>query len=510
MKKIIFIFVSLSSLVISSCSLNTKPEDFIAPEYYYNTEGQCNLALTAIYDKMNYQYATQLCTNFDTADEMWAGGTTNQTWLNDFYSNNSDVVSLWQRLYDGIERANMLLSNIDDVQMSEEIRKVIKGEAKFLRAYYYFMLVQNFGDVPLKTTPTASASDVYYPRTPASEVYDFIYNEMVEAEGTVRPITDYAYAERVSQSAVQGMLARVCLYMAGFPNNKTEKYQDALKWSEKLIQSGLHSLNPDYSQVFINLIQDKYDTNESIWEIGFRTTGATDSYYEFGEMGNTNGIAQNMPEYGMSTGSYRVQQYLWMKYEPGDTRRDWAIAPFYYKSNTSEKVFIDNSAVYDRYIGKYRREYELTPAESKQKRANGTNYPLLRYPDVLLMAAEAENEVNGPTAKAHQYLNEVRTRAHAPIYTGISGKDEFRTIIQDERSRELCFEGLRKMDLKRWGIMIPVMKALSVYIKATYTNATSKERASKACDNVSEQHYYFPIPQREMNLNKLLTQNPGW
>ena len=512
MKKILIIFIVMSSLFISSCKLDTVPEDFIAAQFYYTTEAQCDLALTGIYDKMNYQFAALIGINFDTADEMWAYGTTD-AWTNVFYSSNSDVSAFWQILYDGIERANMLLAKIDDAQITDQTHKNrIKGEAKFLRAFYYFMLVQNWGDVPFKTKPTASATDIYYPRTPASEIYDFIYKEMVEAEGLVRPVTEYTYAERVSQSTVQGVLARVCLYMAGFPNNNTAKYKDALTWSEKVIQSGFHSLNPDYKQVFINLIQDKYDLKESIWEIGFKATSVADPYYEFGEIGNLNGISQTIVTNGMASGSFWAHWFLWWKYAPGDTRRDWAIAPFTYQgNNTLIKVPFDTTLVYNnRNIGKYRREYELTPAGSKQKRANGTNWPLLRYSDILLMAAEAENELNGPTVKALQYLNTVRARAQASLFMDIPSKEAFRTILQDERSRELCFEGFRKQDLKRWKIMIPTMKALAVYVRQTCPNSTIIGRACLPLDNVTEQHYYFPIPLREMNLNKLLTQNPGW
>ena len=512
MEKKIIVLIALSSMLISSCSLNTEPEDFVAPEYYYKTKDECEMALTAIYDRMNYSFAAKISINFDTADEMWAYGTRG-TWINIIYSNDSDVSSFWQLLYDGIERANMLLARIDDAQMDETERARIKGEAKFLRAFYYFHLVQNWGDVPFKIQPTSSSSDIYYPRTPASEIYDFIYNEMVEAEAMVRPITEYSYAERVTQSAVQGILARVCLYMAGFPNNKTDKYKDALEWSEKLIQSGFHALNPDYSQVFINLIQDIYDTKESIWEIGFKTTGLTDPYSEYGEVGNLNGIAQSFLGYGMASGSYYAMVSLWRKYQPGDKRRDWAIAPFSYKynSNPPEKVYFDTTKLnMSQNIGKYRREYELTPSGSQQKRANCTNQPLLRYADVLLMAAEAENEVNGPTGKALQYLNEVRSRANASLISAVSDKETFRKIIQDERTLELCFEGVRKQDLKRWGILIPTMKDLAVFIRQTYTNATNVQRATLACDNMTEQFFYYPIPQRDMNLNKLLIQNPGY
>lgn len=512
MKKIIKFIAASCILIFSGCSLNTEPEDFISPAYFYSTVAECDQALTAVYDKMNYSFVNLIMAPIDAADEMWAAGSTTGTWLYYFYSNDGNVATLWSTLYDGIERANMLLANIDRAEIDETQKNRIKGEAKFLRAYYYFLLVQNWGDVPFKTEPTKSAADVYYARTPQTEVYDFIYNEMVEAEGLVRPISEYTYAERVTQSAVQGFLARVSLFMAGFPINDTEKYKDALAWSEKAIQSGLHSLNPDYSQVFINLIQDKYDIKESIWEVGFRWVANTDPYFEFGEVGNTNGIAQNILGYGMATGQYLVYQSLWNKYESTDTRRDWAIAPFNYKynSNPPVKVFYDNTKILDRHIGKFRREYELTPLQSQQKRANPTNWPLLRYSDVLLMAAEAENEVNGPTAKALQYLNEVRARANASLITTVAGKEGFREVLQEERSRELCFEGLRKMDLRRWGILVPRMKEVLNYVQTTYTNATSKTRASVPGTNISEQHLYFPIPLREMNLNNLLTQNPGW
>ena len=153
MKKILSIFIVISSLFVSSCKLDTIPEDFIAAQFYYTTEAQCDLALTGIYDKMNYQFAALIGINFDTADEMWAYGTTD-AWTNVFYSSNSDVSAFWQILYDGIERANMLLAKIDAAQITDQTHKNrIKGEAKFLRAFYYFMLVQKLGRCSTKNKP---------------------------------------------------------------------------------------------------------------------------------------------------------------------------------------------------------------------------------------------------------------------------------------------------------------------------------------------------------------------
>ncbi|HVI43685.1 MAG TPA: RagB/SusD family nutrient uptake outer membrane protein, partial [Chitinophaga sp.] len=269
--------VCLLSLVIlgglSSCMkiLDTKPTDVQSVTDYYKTEKELDNALTGIYDALGKEQPGYLITLFSTVDEMFTSNVTGLT-IFDYDPGLLTVYTVWQRFYQGIERANMLLANIDKPQIDEDRRKVIKGEAKFLRAYLYFMLVQNFGDVPLKLKPTASVDDIYYERTPADEVYTFIVKEMMEAESLVKPITAYSYGGRVTQSAVRGMLARVNLYWAGFPTNKPDKYKDALAWAKKVIDSGYHHLNPDYAQVFINLIQNKYETKESIWELEFYTT----------------------------------------------------------------------------------------------------------------------------------------------------------------------------------------------------------------------------------------------
>src|SRR5690606_29983150 len=136
---------------------------------------------------------------------------------NDVLANDALVGAFWRKLYEGVDRANALLSNIDKPDMDESRREVIRGEALFLRAYYYFLLVSNFGDVPLKLAVSTSPTETDYSRTPAKEVYAQIVKDMTEAEARVLPITDLNYGGRISKSAVQGILARVHLYMSGYP-----------------------------------------------------------------------------------------------------------------------------------------------------------------------------------------------------------------------------------------------------------------------------------------------------
>ncbi|HVI44812.1 MAG TPA: RagB/SusD family nutrient uptake outer membrane protein, partial [Chitinophaga sp.] len=230
-------------------------------------------------------------------------------------------------------------------------------------------------------------------------------------------------------------------------------------------------------------------------------------FQERGVLGVSNGITQNNVALGYSNGQFNVYEKLYRKFEVKDVRRDWAIAAYRYAGdNGPDKVNWTDTQIYNRKVGKFRREYE--PVSDKVKNETGTNQPLLRYADVLLMAAEAENEINGPSAIAYQYLNEVRARAKASLITGISDRDAFRSIIQDERYRELCFEGFRRNDLIRWGILVPTMKALANSI--AQTAPVSFKYASRAGDNISDKHKYLPIPQRELALDNLLKQNPGW
>ena len=546
MKKVNYRYTILIGVLcfLTACvDLDTKPTDMVTSKTYFSTQTEVESALSGIYNTFRegilYGGGDCLISMFDVTDQMWSGYNDTPAAMN-YLASETRVNSLWWILTRGIERANVLLDKIDGPAMNDSVRTVIKGETKFLRAYYYFLLVQNFGAVPLKTAPTASVNDIYIERTAADKVYDFVYKEMKESEAMVRSVTALNQAGSVNKSAVQGILARVSLAWAGFPNNATQTdeqikthYADALFWSEKVINSGLHSLNPDYAQVFINLIQNKYDLKESIWEVEFYTDGASGVYGAqlAGNLGVNNGINQNLTPYGYSGAQYKAQPKLYFMFEDNaqykDVRRDWSIADFRYNTPKNGGVnygpdtellvkaypppVVDKRFFVERWIGKYRRSYELLDNSAKIKNSNGTNFPLLRYADVLLMAAEAENELNGPTAKASDYLNQIRNRAKASPVIGIGQKDEFRKIIQDERFMELCFEGQRRTDLIRWGILVQTLRDMVDYNKKGYGSLGSYDPRCNTCGiNVSEKYYYLPIPTREMSLNSRLTQNPGW
>lgn len=516
MKKIIILFIIIGSVTLPSCKkiLDTKPQDFLSPVTYYQTEDQLNIALTGVYATLSnlntYGNSMQAFMGLD-ADEGYFRRTGGVQVYNVVPSDNL-IKNLWGTFYRGINNANMLLENINKPSMDEQKRGVIKGEALFLRAYFYFILVSNFGDVPLKLTSTASPSEPQLARTPAKEVYDQILKDMTEAEALVNPIDKIGFGGRVSKSAVEGVLARVCLYMAGNPINDVSKYNDARAWALKVINSGLHDLNPSYRQVFINYAQDKYDIKESIWEVEF-WGNSVPPYSQGGRVGTNFGVLYNgiTTNSGVSFGWVMCTDWLYYSYAAGDLRRDWTIAP--YTLSNGNEIPRPLPVKLNRYAAKWYRKYELS--SSDKKNANTPqNFALLRYSDILLMFAEAENELNGPTPAAYEALNQVMRRALGkPVHTPSPAtdlknmdKNSMLAYIQQERSRELAYEGLRKRDLVRWGIFLPRMQVgIAEFSRDMPTSALVEY-----FKNASARDVLWPIPEIEIGLNNKLVQNPGW
>jgi hypothetical protein len=515
MKKYTYILLLTGILGMLSCNalLNTEPEDFISPSNTFKTEAQLNYALTGVYELLSHTnlYSVNYISMIGSeADEGYYRGAslTSGPQIYSFGPSDVTVTNMWMTLYEGIGRANTVLAYINKPAMDERRRAQIKGEALFLRAYYYFLLAIHWGDVPLTLEPAVKPEGNSIPRSPLTKVYGQIVKDLTEAEPIVYPIKDLKYGGRANQSAVRGLLSRVYLHWAGYPLKDESKYEDAGYWAAKVMdpQEG-HELNPSYEQVFKNYSSDKYDIKESIFEVEF-WGNLVDAYHAVGRVGNVNGVQTNNEATGFAYGYIRATPKLYNLYGGGeDLRRDWAICPFYYDDNGQK---VQRSLIYERSCGKFRREYEVV--SPKHKLGTPINFPVIRYSDILLMFAEADNEINkAPSAEGYEALNQVRRRAygkdpHTPDITiDISGKDypEFQQIVREERARELCYEALRKYDLIRWGIFVREMKAVLPTLPGGvfYTAAFS---------NVTDRNVLFPIPTRELSLNRALTQNSGW
>lgn len=433
------IYILLPVLVcLTGCKkfLTTEPTSTLAPEDYYSSTNLTS-ALAGVYNPLFQStvygsamyYTLGACT-----DEGFYGGsgrtlTTGVPVYNFDYS-NSDVNGFWTSLYTGIERANELMYYVSATDSNATTRAVY-GEALFLRAYYHFLLVSNFGDVPLHIARTSDVSNVNMPRTPSTQVYAQILKDMKEAESRVFTATSLGHSGRVSRTAVEGILARVYLTMAGYPLNQgLPAYDSARTYANKVVASGEHSLNSSYSQVFINEAADVYDVKECMWEADFSGNNLS-TQQTGGRLGNLNGIPfTSAATYSNVTGSsdylYLDTGYsyafiwatakLYNLYSVSDARRDWAIQCFNYTVTTTTtpprvtRTPLTGAFVYNRTSAKWRRNYEVV--YTKNKNYTPENFPILRYSDVLLMLAEAEFQVNGSTAVALNAINQVRERGY--------------------------------------------------------------------------------------------------
>jgi len=421
MEKILVFILSLQ-FVFLSCNkfLDKKPLDAIAPDNYYKTSQELSRALTGVYDILGRAelYGSSIPIDFSMGtDEAYSNiNGASGILVNQFDPSNPVINNIWNSLYTGIDRANLLLEKLDASNADSATKSVTRGEALFLRAYYHFVLVSFFGDVPLKLTSTQSVINVSLPRTPSTVIYDQITKDMIEAEGRVRTATEVKTGGRISKSAVRGILARVYLYWSGYPLN-AKKYDEVLKWAQMVNQNVEHSLNPDYRSIFINYAQDKYDIKESIWEVEFYFPGAN-TYTEGSRLGNINGVQCSNLDTGYSYGQMNGTAKLFNSYGGTltyclDNRRDWVMANYKLGGTNPIRTQITGGNLYDRNSAKWRREYE--PYAAKDKNFTNQNFPLLRYSDVLLMIAEADNELNGPQSLGINAINSVRQRSYKSI-----------------------------------------------------------------------------------------------
>ncbi|WP_418991784.1 RagB/SusD family nutrient uptake outer membrane protein [Alistipes sp.] len=535
------IIILLGVLLFPSCSLlDIEPQDFVTPSNYYNNEEEMNTALNGIYATLanTTLFGNNLLGRMGlSADIGYESYSSDYGSVGDYDVSPTDakILNYWRDLYDGIGRANMLIKYIDKPQLDRKTRDNILGQALFLRAYYHFLLVVRFHHIPLVLTvpDDGKREHVQVPQSDMREVYLQIIRDMEEAARLVPPASELLSPGRASQSAVYGMLARVALYMAGYPLGEPGMYAKAREYAQKVIDTGTHALNPSFEQVFINYIQDKYDAGESIFEVEFWGTNEGTYTTTAGMVGRNNGIgctSQNVTlngktivdMYGYSIGTIRTTPYYYALFEEGDLRRDWTIGPYTYNTVSGQKT-AQTSNIWIRYCGKFRREYELTTPRATNY--TPVNFPLLRYADILLIwaesvAADAANNDPEQLRQAYEYVNQVRRRGYGvDIHTPSDAADleagdksALLDAIKDERARELGFELLRKDDIVRWGEFYDRMRYLRNVAAAIPDSYTSSYylSAKRTYNNANRRDEIWPIPTYELGVNRCLVQNNGW
>lgn len=577
MKSIKTTIILLAALLsLGSCDFLDKEPTSATSDTYLKTETEATSFLKGIYAIITQQsYYGGNYFYLVGGDDLEHYGGSGRAPLNgglicnNATSSDSYVTSFWYTLYAGVNRANILLSQIEDIKdMKPANLKRYTAEARFLRAFYYFNLVECWGDVPFYTEPVLDVKNLQRAVTPRATIYDFICKEMEESAEDLPTASALGYEPgRVSKSAAWGILARVYMFRAGefhrmkVAENKaeTKKYfTEAGKFAKMVMTQG-HGLAPNYWDYFIDQCADRYNTtaNESIWEAEFAGDGKGTLSTE-GRIGNIIGIQapdlSSKTDYVGSKDPGFGYAFFWSTpklYELYTSNNDikrmnWSIAPFRYtqsekggpvdgrefekgklaevkkqywdqsfqygetdsKSKIGDREKTSATSMYDRNCGKWRREYE---ADKKNKNLTAINFPILRYSDVLLMIAECENEINAaPTDLAYDCINEVRKRAGISKLPQNLDTEDFRQAVKDERAMELCFEMTRRFDLIRWGEYVQNMNALVSRAQTGYNWNLGPDNVFTYF-NITEAYNYFPIPALEMSVNKLITKNnPGW
>lgn len=593
--KLVYVLGALLSMGVVSCDLTEKPTSFYEMDTYFTTADKAKMAVIGIYDCLAAEGSYgQYVMPFASSDDMYmvrgtatGDGTRRDISHYALTSSNTWVASVWNYIYEGIDRANTAIAGIEKMpgyENSDELKELV-AQARFLRAFLAFDLVRYWGDVPFKTTSTGSFGDTAQPRTEREKIYDQIIIDLDFAKIHLKPGNEVASSEVPCRGAARALLMRVYLQRAGYsldrttrtltrPDDATRKnYFDAVIEEWKAFGTeGYHNFyGAGYEELFKNYSKLVLNNQESLWEIAFEpNNGQKDNA---GYWATYNGPLVDAPDagsgaanqnfFGRANAFFIVLPYWGDFYDDNDVRRDVNFVDYVCRWVKKDKAQVKMSVCQEisknmyRYPGKWRREW-MAPGFVDPNHT-GVNYCPLRYADVVLMAAEAYNEIND-TPKAWELLNDVRARAHATEINSsnyaslmkapkvydlpfISDGDEagkFRTALYWERAFETAYEGQRKFDLIRWGVLGDALRAAQTYIEGWEEGANLFKDVDKngkptkleegespavwdpvvwATQNyvaghnfVDGKHELLPIPLAEIQSNAQLNgeNNPGY
>ncbi len=502
MKKITAIAIITISLFQSSCSedfLNETDPTKVGVGQFYQNEAQVKQALNGVYGALQSmtntayifgEFQTDNTTvDLNPSDRGGAGG-----WeafeFSTVNSGNGEINNLWNVYYAALYNLNLTLEKLATATIDDAPKKEIEGQLKFLRGYMYFNLVQYFGDVVIVTNTLSNPEPAFdLVRSPQAQVWAQIEKDLTEAAALLpAKYTAASDKGRATKGAALGLLGKTYL--------TTKKYGEAVTTLKQITSLG-YALNANYADNF-DPAPAKKNGVESLFEVqyqGDNDLGEQSNFqYVFAprvSLGAVTGYAA-----GANGGRNVPTNDIMATYEKGDLRKDLSLKTSFTLGTTVYPV---------PYVTKYNYPHTIV------NRTN-TNWPVLRYADVLLMLAEAMNEQAGGSAEALGYLNQIRKRAGLAEVTAMSQAD-FRTAVLKERRLELAFENHRWFDLKRtktpaqWAAF---MNAHGAMERANPTVARGNVPFNTTDYVFTEAEYVLPIPAPQILINAKLTQNTGY
>ncbi|WP_242204239.1 RagB/SusD family nutrient uptake outer membrane protein [Aestuariivivens insulae] len=536
----------LSALIFSGCdkNLDVLPTDNISSENLYLSEAGIEAGLAGIYSRILFAYrgadfAFSYPSSFTDEAHYCRKGLTSFI-KNNFTPSTPQLAEPWTELYSGINAANIYLEKVAAAGfLSEEDRLEYLADGYFIRAYMYLDLERAFGGIEGIPMPLVENRGELLPRTPGIDVYKQIIKDFEFAAENLPDDAD-AVKGRPGKNAAKGLIARAYMYLAGEPFNEPGAYEKMRDWSKAVIDDGYNELNPSYKDIFIRLAQEEFERKEVLFQFAFSYENQNNQ--RASKLGSAMGyLCEDEACYKSYESHYAtVSLVLQYRSDPDDERGLWNTDPTYIRRTYNCRP-IGKVSQFRYCPSKYRRQYEEDPSNTSW---GAHHWPILRYSDILLMYAEAENQLNPGSTIALDAVNQVRNRAKATPLAGPITED----LIQEERRLELCFEGLRKYDLVRWGNLeekVNETKALMEELVAdpnfynddwliygepnmgpdglpqtgdepavleTRRNVlhTSFEHFEGYNDFDITKHYILPIPEQEVGVNPYLRQTQGW
>jgi hypothetical protein len=474
---------------------------------------------------------------------------------------NGTISTVYSYYYNVINNCNFLLKKLPAMGIDSTFKVRAEGEVRFIRAFAYFDMVRLFGAIPLRTESTDITKDFYVGRDSVEKIYTLIFSDLRTATQKLLPRTSGVISGLglANRGAAYGMLALANLTYGNYLDQKglasTEAYTNAKGFADSVITSNQYTLAANYADLWDVEKEATAYTTEVIFGIRFTrdkngsSSSAKGSEYAARFMPPVmQGVTGNIATNGVGSGSYRVQPWFYDYCTSGDFVGDYrseaTFLNIFPKGGTSTAIYVtypiipvtgQSVEVTTANVVDGRQPYIKKYIDGKGLDASNheNDMYIMRLSEVYLIKAEAENELNGPSSDAYTAFNMLRARARkangttrttpADLKTGLS-KDQFRTKIFDERGLEFIGECKRWFDMVRMkspsgtGTMYQYM--FQTYLPTVVPglprwNSTSKKWEGGKTENFSIAPYnskflLFPIPQREIDLNSKLTQNPGY
>jgi len=497
--KLSILLIAIAGISVTACKkdfLNTSSPSEFTPDLVFSSTVYTEFAINGTYALLtqDYLYSARIPLNYATNSDIEVAGADNTSYketgvrgLSNYMGlpDNTAIGREWITIYKMIERANLCIEGIRSSAVMKTadstVMKGYLGEALTLRVLAYFELVKNWGDVPYKAEPSKyDLSNVYLAPTDRDSIYDYLLVDLQEAEQYVPWLGSgtAATAEKISKGFIKGLMARIALFRGGYSlrnrnggyvtergSNWQKYYELARKECDEIMQQGIHQLNPSYMDVWKKLCSLQLDGTfkENLFEVA-------NGLGRSGEMGYSIGVRfYTNKKYGFGNNANVVNTTAWYFYmfDQKDQRRDATIAYYTYSNGSGDikEVFQGNPMSFN--FAKWDQRYMGTSWVGMNKEATakfgyGINWAIMRFSDILLMYAEAENALHGPTMLAKDALRKVRNRAFAdadkPVkvdayVNALNDQQSFFNAIVNERAFEFGGEAIRKYDLIRWNLL---------------------------------------------------------